>query len=89
MNWNLKINAKLKGQQWNIDMTASEESLLTMMRGMYWQFEAILKALAQENSTATLPSGLLDDVLSLLRCLIFNRFEAYRGEHVQIARVGK
>jgi hypothetical protein len=86
MNWNLKINLKLEGQDVSLDLTSGEQSLLTMLRGFYPQFEAQIKGMAQKRP-GELPTGLLDDVLTLLRCLVFNKLEAYRGEHLRIAKV--
>lgn len=85
--WNLKINLLLGGQNFSFDLTSGEHSLLTMLRGLYPQIEARFRDMAQ-SPPGELPAGLLDDALALLRCLVFNQLEAYRGEHVKIARVG-
>lgn len=86
-NWNVKIDMKYGGQPWSLDLTSGEAGLLTMMRTSYPLVEQQLRE-AADAPKGTLPSGLVDDVLALLRCLVFNRLEAYRGENVRIAKVG-
>lgn len=86
-NWNLKIDLQLEDLSIKLGLTAEEASLLQMLRGYYPAVESQIKRLAQSKRPADLPPGLLDDGLTLIRCLVFNRLEAYRGEHVQIARV--
>lgn len=90
MNWNLKLNINFGGQDVSLDLTSGEKSLLTILRGLYPQLEEALRNTLFSGSANnnTLKPSIVDDALALLRCLVFNRLEAYKGDHLQIARVG-
>ena len=84
--WNIVINLNLRGNLWNVTLTASEASVLTMLRAAYTSFESQIKDLA-EIGPGKRPAGLLDDALVLLRCLVFNRLEIHNGQHVNIRKI--
>lgn len=84
--WNVVIAMKVQGQEWNISLTASEQSVLSMLRNGYGFFEAQLKVMAH-SSSGQRPAGLIDDALILLRCLVWNRLEDHNGKFVRLQRV--
>jgi len=84
-HWKIKIDINLKGNEWAISLTASEQSVLTMLRAGYSVFESQLKQIADEKASQR-PMGLIDDALVLLRCLVFNRLQEHNGKFVIIQR---
>lgn len=85
--WNININTNLAGNDWSISMTASEQSILVMLRAAYNTFEGQLKTLADARPGSR-PAGLIDEALKLLRCLVFNKLEPVDGKHINISRKG-
>jgi hypothetical protein len=85
-NWSLKIDVPLKGQDWSLSLTASEDGLLTMLRMMYTQIEQNVMALAIASSGSR-PMGMLEDFLLLNRCMVFSKFEEHDGKFIKITRV--
>lgn len=85
--WNLAVNLKLKGIDWNISLTASDQSILTMLRAAYGTFEDHLRELAQIPGSER-PAGLVEEALALLRCLVFNRLEPINGKFIKLDRKG-
>jgi hypothetical protein len=87
--WTLNIDIDLKGIQWAIQLTASETSILGMVRTMYGTIEGKIKEIARTpsgHSPSMWPVELIDEVLSLLRCLVFNRLEPIAGQYVKLDR---
>ncbi len=84
--WNLVVEMNFGGQEWHLNLTASEQSLLTLLRSSYSLFEAQIKALADARPGAR-PAGIVDDALTLLRCLVFNQLQPYSGQHLKIRQV--
>jgi hypothetical protein len=70
----------------NLQMTAGEESILVMLRAGYGNFEKMIKASVEKGTRSSLPSGLVDDALVLLRCMVFNKLQAHTGKFVHITR---
>lgn len=84
--WHISITLKLKGNDWNISLTANEASVLTMLRAAYSTLESQFLEVASTPSGQR-PSGLLSEVLVLLRCLVFNRLEESAGRYVNLKKV--
>lgn len=84
--WRLQINTKLVGNEWDISMTASEHSILMILRAAYGTFEAQLKEIAKAPGDQR-PAGLIDEALALLRCLVFGRLEPIQGKHIHLMQV--
>lgn len=82
--WNIVIDMNSAGQSWDIALTASEESIITMLKSFYGVFESQLKDIASRPPGTKQPAGLIDDALVLLRCLVFNRLEAHAGRFLSI-----
>lgn len=83
--WHISIDTKFGGNDWRFSLTTSEQSMLTMLRAAYGTFEAQLKELAKVPSGQR-PSGLIDEALALLRCLVFNRLEPINGKYINLGR---
>jgi hypothetical protein len=83
--WQLFIDTKLDGNEWSISLTASEQSILTMLRAAYGTLEAQLRDMANTRP-GSLPVGLLNESLALLRCLVFDKLEPISGKHINLAR---
>lgn len=83
--WNLHVNTKLGDNQWSISLTASEQSILIMLRSAYGAFEAQLREIAKAPGDQR-PAGLIDESLALLRCLVFGRLEPINGKHINLSR---
>ena len=86
MNWNIKIQVKLGKEDLSFDLTASEERLLTMLRSFYLSIETKVREIIKAGAFDA-PAGLLDEVLLLVRCLVFNRLEPLNGKHIKIIKV--
>lgn len=83
--WTVNIDMDFGGQHWSIALTSSETSILTLLRTMYDTFEEKLKEVAKVPSPQR-PSGLIDEALSLLRCLVFNKLEVIEGKYIKLTR---
>lgn len=81
--WTLHIDITLSGNQWGISLTASENGILTMLRTMYAAFEAQMAVMAKTPSSHR-PSGLIEEALALLRCLVFCKLEAINGKYINL-----
>lgn len=86
MNWNIKIKTKLGNDDWSLDLTASEQSLLMTLRAFYPTIEAKVREVIRAG-TSGVPAGLLDESLALVRCLVMNKLEPLNGKHIKIGRV--
>jgi hypothetical protein len=89
VNWNINIEFRWGKQEIRLNLTSDENSLLSLLRGLYGQVEAMAKSVALDKGKGELTRAMLDDVMALIHALVFNKLEPYRGEHLQIARVGK
>lgn len=84
--WNIVIDMELEGDRWNLTLTASESTILIMLRNFYGMFETQVKHLTAVSSGKR-PHGLVDEALVLLRCLVHNRLEVHEGTFVIIRQV--
>jgi hypothetical protein len=78
---------RIEMEGWNMSLVSSEQSILTMLRAGYGQFEQFIKGAAEKGTGGSLPAGLLNDALVVFRCLIFNELKEYKGKFVTIARL--
>lgn len=83
MNWNIKIHVKLGKEDLSFDLTASEQSLLMTLRTFYTTIEAKVREVIKAGTSGA-PTGLLDEILTLVRCLVLNRLEPLNGKHIKI-----
>ncbi len=84
-NWNLTIDMSIDGNDFHYGLTMSEPGLLDFMRQMYGMFESKLIEIANRPSGSR-PLGLLDDLLVLNRCLVFDKLSEHDGKFVKISR---
>lgn len=86
MNWNINIQTKLGKEDWSLNLTLSEQGLLTMLRNFYPAIEEKVREIIKAGTAGT-PAGLLDEALVLVRCLVLNRLEPLNGKHIQIIKL--
>lgn len=86
--WNFEINTKLNSENWSVNLTASEDGLIKMMISFYSVFESKLKEVIK-GGTSNAPSGLLEELLFVNRCLVERSLGQLQGQHVKIRKVGK
>lgn len=84
--WKIVIEMNIQSNALNIALTTSEVSVLTTLRADYSIFESQIKEIGL-TSRVKPQAGLVEDVLILLRCLVFNRLEVHDGQFVNIQQV--
>ena len=84
--WKIVIDMNIQSVALNIALTTSEFSALTTLRAGYSIFEAQIKEIGLTSKVKP-QLELVDDVLILLRCLVFNRLEVHNGQFVNIQQV--
>lgn len=84
--WNFDINTKLNGEDWQINLTASEDGLLKLLVSFYPAFEAKLKEIIKAGTSGA-PHGLLEELLFVNRCLVERSLGQLQGGHVKILKV--
>ena len=87
--WNFEINTKVGGEDWSINLTASEDGPLKMLIGFYGVFETKLKETVKTFGNGGSPYGLLDELLFVNRCMIERALYQIQGQHVKTQKVGK
>jgi hypothetical protein len=88
MDWNIKVGLQHGGESWQLNMIASEQSILNMLRMSYTTFEVQVKKMLASSASlpSSAPSGAVDDALVLIRCLIFNKLQEHKGTILQISK---
>ncbi len=81
----IQINTKFAGEDWSLDLSSSESSLLQMVRTFYPAIESKVRDIIN-GGTSKAPAGLLDESFVLLRCLVMNRLEPLNGKHIKIEK---
>jgi hypothetical protein len=86
----LIFQAKLRNGDWeedlDLDITAKESGLLNLMRTMYDSYEERLRHVFKMQS-GSMPDGLVEDLLHLNRCLVFNQLKEHNGRTLLIKKV--
>jgi hypothetical protein len=82
----VKLDLNYGGEEYHLDLTMSEQSILVMLRFGYNTLESLLQQ-ALTAGSGKAPFGAIEDAMVLIRCMTNNRLEEHKGKILRITRL--
>ena len=84
--WHLKIQFEFANRSNNFEFKATEASIIAMLLASYGMFEEQVKEFGLVPTTRD-STILLEEMLVLVRCVVFRKLEAFKGRYLLIEQL--